>query len=372
MAGPRGLRYDGSSRAALPFLLEHRHSVQGRAARFSRYGGRFTNELLYVKVPQSHMTTVANPAGVSSEVAQLREVIEKQPACLVRVSLDGTLLAVNEAALSIFGAENLGQVLEQSVAVRFLPGQQKLWDEFSSRVWASGAGSVECELADLSGEKRPVLLKGVARRDHHDGIDSLFITIRDTSTRVRLEQAVVSAAEMQGRSHESQQLIADANQAQQRLESALEEAMRERERLATQLEAAEAERRRIESESAAERARLQQTLEQQHRAALAAHGEKAQTLLDQLQEQLATARADQKRLAAVYEQARTDASHTQVAEEGRAVIEQENLATIERLQTEIQSLQARITSLSDERGHITERLATLQAAENALLEEQAR
>jgi PAS domain S-box-containing protein len=220
MEGPGGLRYDGSSRVE-PQIFEKiailRRHVQGG---FQFDEDCFTNELVYVKVPQSHMTTVANAAAVSPEVAQLREVIEKQPACLVRVSLDGTLLAVNEAALSIFGAENLGQVLEQSLPGRFLPDQQKLWDDFCSRVWTSGAGSVECELADLAGEKRPALLKGVARRDHHDGIDSLFITIRDTSSRVRLEQAVVSAAQL--RSPESQQLVEDARQEQRRLEAALE------------------------------------------------------------------------------------------------------------------------------------------------------
>jgi hypothetical protein len=275
------------------------------------------------------------------------------------------LLAVNEAALSILGADNLGQVLEQSLVTRFLPDQQKLWQDFASRVWSSGAGSVECELAGLTGEKRPVLLKGVARRDHHDGIDSLFITIRDTSTRVRLEQAVVSAAQIQERSHEADRLIAEARQEQQRLEAALVEVSTERARLAEQLEEADAERRRIETDSTAERTRLQQALEEQ-RAALAAHGQKAQELLDSLQEQLFTARAEQKRLTAAYEQARADASRGEVDEQARAAFAEESRATIERFEADITSLQGRIATHESERQQLAAELAALRTAEETL------
>ena len=45
------------------------------------------------------------------EAAHLRRLIESQPTCLMRVGLDGGLLAVNEAAQKMLGAAGLTAVL---------------------------------------------------------------------------------------------------------------------------------------------------------------------------------------------------------------------------------------------------------------------
>ncbi|MEX2663851.1 MAG: PAS domain-containing protein, partial [Vicinamibacterales bacterium] len=251
------------------------------------------------------MSTVANfkvvprPASPASD-GYLRQLIEKQPVCLVRVDLDGVLLAVNDAALSMLGANDLAEVLHASLVERFLSGRHDWWREFAGRVWREGSGSTECELLDLAGATRSALLKGIAHWDHPDGIDSLFLTIRDTSAQVRLERAVHEALEARQRS--LQQLEVALGE-QERLSEALEQARSEGERLTAVLSQAEADRQHRVDKCEECRGELLRTREEQHRAELAANAHKAQELLDHLQEQLATALCEQKRLAAGHQEA---------------------------------------------------------------------
>ena len=45
----------------------------------------------------------------------LRAVLERQPVVLTRVDKDGTFLAINEAGLSMLGAQSLEQILGTSL-----------------------------------------------------------------------------------------------------------------------------------------------------------------------------------------------------------------------------------------------------------------
>lgn len=192
-----------------------------------------------------------------AQLERLIHVVEKQPACLIRAARNGELLAVNEAALSLLGGPALGAVLGTSFADRFLPHQRDLWGQFSARVWKDGAASAEWDIVDFTGGRRAVLVQALARRDDPDGLDSLFLTIRDISTQRRLEQAVEEAARIQ-----------DASRA---IERELEQAR-------------------------AECVRLQAAVREKHEAGLS-FARRAEALLDQLQMQLATEVAERKRLA---------------------------------------------------------------------------
>src|SRR5262245_9720398 len=84
---------------------------------------------------------VSNPDIVSSapdytggDPRHLRRVIEKQPACLLRVATDGMLLAVNEAGLQALGARELSEVLETNLGDRVAQKDHALWTEFVARV----------------------------------------------------------------------------------------------------------------------------------------------------------------------------------------------------------------------------------------------
>jgi hypothetical protein len=86
--------------------------------------------------------TAAQPQP-AAETLHLRRFIEKQPACILRVGLDATLMAVNEAALGLVGAEQLAQVLGTKLTRFITPRQQDEWEEFASRVKDGASASIE-------------------------------------------------------------------------------------------------------------------------------------------------------------------------------------------------------------------------------------
>ena len=84
---------------------------------------------------------VKSPASSDNgDTTYLRHLIEKQPACLLRVGRDGVLLACNDAGLSLLGKPELSDVLnrgfEEHLAAEYLAS----WREFVTRVWADDAG----------------------------------------------------------------------------------------------------------------------------------------------------------------------------------------------------------------------------------------
>jgi PAS domain S-box-containing protein len=130
-------------------------------------------------------------AAPLNEVERLRAILDHQPACLMRVAIDGRMLAVSDHAMNLLGVRELGQVLDTNFADR-LRGDAvaEAWREFVGRVQQSGSASVETELEDFGGNTRAVTLQSVALPDHPDGIASILLTVRDISTARRLEASL--------------------------------------------------------------------------------------------------------------------------------------------------------------------------------------
>src|SRR6185436_11081869 len=129
-------------------------------------------------------------ALAADEAAHLRRLLEQQPACLIRVAADGELLAVNDAALNLLGAEDLKSVLGTKLSDRIAPEHHDAYHGFAARVWSKHSGSLECDMIDPSGAARTVQLNGIALTDHPDGLQSLLVSVRDTSVTQRLAQAL--------------------------------------------------------------------------------------------------------------------------------------------------------------------------------------
>jgi len=196
--------------------------------------------------------TNSNPAVVApdpDEAERLRVLLDRQPSCLLRVKTDGRLLAVNDAGMQILGANNLEQILGESLADRLVLDQRQRWSDFASRVWVDTSGSLECTLVDAAVGDRRVLLQGIALRDHPDGKESVLLTIRDLSATRRLELA-----------------LEEETRRRQSLEEIQMDLDREvqRDRLAVMLEQSDAERQRIEAEHEAAQAQLEQSLAEAH------------------------------------------------------------------------------------------------------------
>jgi hypothetical protein len=127
------------------------------------------------------------PASSVDDASYLRGLLEKQPSCLLRVSRDGVLLACNDVGLSLFGKATLAEVLEGPITAFLTFDLAEAWSDFSDRVWESGAGSLECELATTDSSLRTVLLQAVALHDHPDSLESLLVSARDTTKQHRIE-----------------------------------------------------------------------------------------------------------------------------------------------------------------------------------------
>src|SRR5262245_59173642 len=121
---------------------------------------------------------LASPAP-PDESLYLRHLLEKQPSCLLRVGRDGTLLACNDAGLSLLGKTELAQVLNRPFQDHLSTEHADAWLDFGNRVWTSGAGSFECELLSPDAGSRTVLLQAIALPNHPDSIESLLVSVRD-------------------------------------------------------------------------------------------------------------------------------------------------------------------------------------------------
>jgi hypothetical protein len=158
-------------------------------------------------------------ADLAAEVERLRSILERQPSCLMRVSIDGTMLALSDAAINLLGARALAQVLDSSLLDRLNGDASQVWSDFVMRVLHAGSASLECEMTDVTGGRRVLVLQGVAMSSHPDASDSLLVTFRDITVAKRLEASL-------------QEVTAD----RQRLRDAMDRVLRERQELAGALE----------------------------------------------------------------------------------------------------------------------------------------
>lgn len=131
------------------------------------------------------MSSAAKP-----ETDHLRWIVEKQPSCLMRVGVDSVVLAANDAALSLFGAEKASQVLGTSLTGFVAASDRDIWLGFVGKVTAGSSHSLECVLNDVSGTERHVVLHGVPLLDHADGIRSVLLSVRDNNAIRRMEAAL--------------------------------------------------------------------------------------------------------------------------------------------------------------------------------------
>ena len=188
------------------------------------------------------------PEDSAAAVARLRTMLERQPSCLMRIGPDGMLLAASDAGVTLLGASAVGQVLDTSFVDRIRSdAAADVWADFTTRVVSGGSASAECEIDDLGGTRRSVILLGVALLDHPDGVTSLLVTVRDVSTargleaslheqenlRRSVQAALASAtAQLQDRSPQLQQAAAE----RQQLRAALDTILRQRQQIASSVE----------------------------------------------------------------------------------------------------------------------------------------
>lgn len=169
---------------------------------------------------------VAQQAAVAAKPASdghLRLIIETQPVCLTRVAPDGAFLAVNDAALSMLGAERLDQVLGTSLLNLMEGEQREACKEFLTRVATGERGSIEADLTGLGGSRHNVQIHAVPHPSPVDGLPSALCTFRDITEHRRLEAAVVENASRPAVDEGQLQRMAELEAAKQELETTVEQ-----------------------------------------------------------------------------------------------------------------------------------------------------
>ena len=197
------------------------------------------------------------------EVERLRLLIDRQPTCLVRASMEGRILAANDAALGQLAANHLGQALGHRFTEWMLPHQRDRWLDLAKRVHENGAASVECDLLDLAGSQHAVQLRGISQSAHPDGVESMVVAVRETSGVNRLERALQehestskALAGVQARLEAEAKEHAEASDDRRRLQGELEEARADKAQLEARLAEHEAAERRQQARQAEEIAQL--------------------------------------------------------------------------------------------------------------------
>ena len=187
------------------------------------------------------MSLVPQP-DADDEVERLRLLIERQPTCLLRVGLDGVILAANDAALGQLGARQLGQALGRRFTQWMAPNHRDRWFDLARRAYENGAASIECELLDLAERRHAVQIRAVKQPPHPDGKESMTLASREISGMSRLEQALLdqeaaglALANARERLEAHGKARAAGSEERARLQRELDEARAEIERLAARL-----------------------------------------------------------------------------------------------------------------------------------------
>ena len=207
---------------------------------------------------------------VSAE-PHLRAVLESQPVVLTRVSKDGTFLAINEAGLSMLGAQSLEQILGTSLMNMVQADERKACQAFVDRAMGGQRGSFEVDLVGLTGSRHTFELHASAHPGAPDAIASVLISFRDVTESRRLEQSLVEAATRQAEQEaahdvDRKRLLTDLDLARkaQTDQFAVDEQLTELER---RLAESNDERAALQQSFGEEIARLQEALAEQRRQA---------------------------------------------------------------------------------------------------------
>jgi PAS domain S-box-containing protein len=128
--------------------------------------------------------------------ARLRSLVEKLPACIVRLSADGIVLATNDRAVTLLGSGSAAQLLKKQFDALVRAEGREAWTDFVVRVCAGETRSMEVAITTMDGIDRVVEAAAVPSPAEFGRSPSLLMVLRDVTDRKRLEAAVEQATEL--------------------------------------------------------------------------------------------------------------------------------------------------------------------------------
>jgi len=132
-------------------------------------------------------------ASLRVKESRLRALVDKLPACVVRLSPEGLVLATNGVALSMFGAAQPNQLLRKPLDTLVAEEHRSSWKEFVARVCVGEQRSCEVSITALDGVRRVLEAVAVPSPAETGANASALMVLRDVSDRKRLESALEDA-----------------------------------------------------------------------------------------------------------------------------------------------------------------------------------
>lgn len=121
---------------------------------------------------------------------RLREIIATEPECVKLQTLDGILLEMNPAGLSLVEAGQPGEIIGTSVYNLIAPEFREQYRALSTRVFAGDSGVMEFQIISLKGCRRWVETHVVPLRDRCNKVIALLGITRDITARKHAEEEV--------------------------------------------------------------------------------------------------------------------------------------------------------------------------------------
>ncbi len=121
---------------------------------------------------------------------ELSTIIETEPECVKQLDSDGCLLQMNRAGLNMIEADDLDQVIGQSVTSLVTPSCRDAFDALTQDVFRGKPGVLTFELVGLKGTHRWLESHAVPLRDSDGNIISMLSVTRDVTEHKQLEDQV--------------------------------------------------------------------------------------------------------------------------------------------------------------------------------------
>ncbi|MDQ3926341.1 MAG: PAS domain S-box protein, partial [Actinomycetota bacterium] len=121
---------------------------------------------------------------------RLRTIIETEPECVKVLGMDGSLLEMNPAGLSMIEADSLEQVRGQPVYEYIAPEHRTDFVALTESVLHGGSGTLEFKFVGLKGTLRWLETHAVPLRDARGEIAGLLAITRDITERKKNEEAL--------------------------------------------------------------------------------------------------------------------------------------------------------------------------------------
>ena len=211
----------------------------------------------------------------------LRAVLERLPVAVLRIDVNGTLMAVNQAGLGVLGAGSLAEVLGTSFLAYLDDSQGAPCRRLLEDAGHGLGGSLEIDLRGLTGTPHALEIHAVPHPGAPDATPSVMVTLRDVTRARQLAHVIEDAV---ARQVDADNLLQSALQDLQQQQSRYDALLAERQQAGQQVEAEHADFRQRLTAAAEETTRavarageLERAMEDARRAheeALRAHDER--------------------------------------------------------------------------------------------------